>query len=349
MKTALSGFMALVIVCTSSVARADGVIQIPVSVKIIADPDTGEGPPGVSSFDVVFAIDNVNARLAEYSRGYRLVLVDPVTLVGVQFETSRPYPGHYYSSSITSLPRPEMESDAVANPELWAWNFGAINIYINESANFQGLLCTHAESQILVIDDFHANAQSAYLHMLGHYFGLCNTHGCGCNCDECDDGDPQSDGIADTLPDRANWGQEHLSTFNFGTDYAQLTPAQQALVDGTNHNPMSYRIGGLSCILIGNTSTNYLTEGQLDRWADVASTTRLGACDGRTFFVQAGAGGSQTGRSNAPFDRVAEGVAAANGGGDIVLIRNGNYPEMLTISAPVTLRAPRGQLVRIGG
>lgn len=335
---------------TAQPALADGVIQIPVSVKIIADPDTGEGPPGVSPFFIVSAIDNANARLTEYSRGYRLVLVDPVTLVGVQFETARPYPGHYYASSITSLPRLEMESDATANPELWAWNFGAINIYINESALFQGLLCTHPESQILVIDDFHAGAQSAYVHMLGHYFGLCNTQGCGCNCsDECNDGDPRSDGIADTLPDRANWSQEHISEYNFGTDYAHLTPAQQALVDGTDHNMMSYRIGGLSCILIGSTGTNYLTEGQLDRWADVASTTRLAACDGRTFFVQTGTGGFHTGRSSDPFRRIDEAVAAATGGGDIILIRGGTYAETPIISSPVTLRAPRDQVVRIGG
>lgn len=331
-------------------ALADGVIQIPVSVKIIADPGTGEGPPGVTSFGIVFAIDNANARLTEYSRGYRLVLVDPVTLVGVLGETARPYPGHYYASSITSLPRLEMESDATANPQLWAWNFGAINIYINHAPGqgFRGLLCSHPESQILVIDDFHAGSERAYIHMLGHYFGLCHTHGCGCNCPPDDCEDSESDGISDTLPDGPNWDIDDLAFLNFGADYADLTPAQQALVDATLNNMMSYRIGGLSCNLI-SAFTDYLTEGQLDRWADVASTTRLSACDGCTFFVQAGAGGLQNGRSIGPFDRVAEGVAAATGGGDIVLIRGGTYTETPTISSPVTLRAPRDQVVRIGG
>ncbi|MGE0480370.1 MAG: hypothetical protein AB7Q17_07855 [Phycisphaerae bacterium] len=345
MKRALSAFLCC-LGLTAQPAPADGVIQIPVSVKIMADPDTGEGPPGVTSFLIANTIDDVNARMTEYSRGYRLVLVDPVTLVGAQFEAERPNPGYYYLQSITGLSRLEMESDAIANPELWAWNSGAINIYIKGSGSIRGLLCRHPESQILVIDDFHAGSDSAYVHMLGHFFGLCNTHGCGCNCDECDD--PESDGIADTLPDRPSWNRENLAFLNFGTDYAHLTPAQQALVDNTLNNMMSYRIGGLTCNLT-SAFTDYLTEGQLDRWADVASTTRLSACDGRTFFVQTGTGGFHTGRSSDPFRRIDEGVAAATGGGDILLIRGGTYAETPIISSPVTLRAPRGQVVRIGG
>ena len=72
-------------------------------------------------------------------------------------------------------------------------------------------------------------------------------------------------------------------------------------------------------------------------------------CDGQTFFVDAAFnGGFVNGRSSNPFNRVAEGLHEADGGGDIVLIRGGDYFENLTISAPVTLRTPRGQTARIG-
>lgn len=307
-------------------ARADGVIQIPVSVKLIVDPETGEGPLGVSSFDITFAINNVNARLTEYSRGYRLVLVDPVDLVGVQFETARPFPGHYYSSSITSLPRLEMESGATANPQLWAWNLGAINIYINESPLFQGLLCTHPESQILVIDDFHANAQSAYVHMLGHYFGLCNTQGYGCNCcdgDEVCGTEPGSDGYLNTLPDRPCWDRDEIAQHNFGVDYNQLSSAQQNDVDNALFNVMSYHSAIQNCGINNASFAGRLTENRLDRCADAAGDERNDVCVGRTYFVRAG-------------------------GGDIVMIHGGVYPENLTISEPVTLRTPRGSTARIG-
>jgi hypothetical protein len=44
---------------------------------------------------------------------------------------------------------------------------------------------------------------------------------------------------------------------------------------------------------------------------------------------------------------VQDGISAAGGGGSILLIRAGAYPENLPVNAPVTLRATRAA-VRIG-
>lgn len=330
-----------------ALAYADSVIQIALSVKRIASPFSGSGPsnyhpPGIES---------LNTLMEAYGRGYTFVLVDNGALVGGVDGWSRPSPSAYYFTNIASQSAElvNLEHDALADPNRFAWSAQAVNIFVNEGT--QDHVCVFANNvQAVVIGGSDSHLGSMYLHELGHYFGLCNTQGCTCLCCSTGGGDcsePQSDGIADTLPDKSCWDQDESAMFNFGTPYANLNPAQQSFVDAAIRNVMSFR--GASCALGPWFRPLDFTEGQLDRWADVASTSRLAACDGRTFFVQAGAGGTQTGRSTAPFDRVAEGVGAANGGGDIVMIRGGTYAEAITISSPVTLRVPRNQVARIGG
>ena len=331
-----------------TVSRADHIIEIRVSAKII-DNRGGGSPQGASS--ITSSIDTINDLLDQRGRGYRLVLVDPITHIGGSLDTTRPDPSHYYFDNIVSNPdeRLNMEADAEANPALWAWNFNALNIYLHGPT--QGLECTYPQSDLVVIGSRDAFRSNMVEHELGHFFGLCNSQGCACNC--CGSADrecltPGSDGIADTRADLPCWHEDSIAEFNFGATYNNLTPEQQDRVDKAIRNVMSFR--GSNPIQCGEGPAGaHMTEGQLDRWADVASTTRAGVCDGRTFFVQAGAGGNQTGRSNAPFDRVIEGVMAANSGGDIVLIRGGTYPGPVRISTPVTLRAPRSQVARIGG
>lgn len=326
-----------------SIVHADHEIQIRLSIKVIRNRDMS---PPQEWANISSSIDIINDRFEQNGRGYRFVLVDPITMIGGGFDTTRPNPSHYFFSNIVLQPdeRLNMEADAQANPQLWAWNFNAVNLYIHDPTS--GVECVHPESDLIVIGDDDAWRFNLVLHELGHYFGLCNTQGCDCTCGDC--GSPGSDGIADTLPDMPGWDEEDSAQFNFGTSYDSLTPAQQDQVDAVIRSAMSYR--GTSTTLCGTGfPAGGLTEGQLDRWADTASTSRSGACDGRTYFVQAGAGGIQTGRSTAPYDRVIEGVTAAQGGGDIVMIRGGTYPERLTISTPVTLRTPRAHVARIGG
>lgn len=189
-----------------------------------------------------------------------------------------------------------------------------------------------------------------HLHEFGHFFDLCHTQGCPCGC--CDPDltgpchtTPGDDNVADTLPDLACWDRDDISQHTFGVNYNILpSSAHRERVDNVFLNIMSYHRSGCG----QGADVARLTEGQLDHWSDVASFTRVSVRDGRTLFVQAGAGGSQNGRSTTPFDLVAEGRNAANGGGDIVMIRGGIYPENLAFTSPVTLRAPRGQVARIG-
>ena len=99
-----------------------------------------------------------------------------------------------------------------------------------------------------------------------------------------------------------------------------------------------------------------LSEGQLDRWADMTRMFLAAECTGVTYFVQHGSTASfpdgysrNYGGGGGPFATVNNGVAAANvNGRDILILRSGNYNEQVTINKPVTLRATRAGWATIG-
>lgn len=343
----------LVSVATSSFmasANADGFIAIRLSYKVILNPADGSLPQGFRDAAIDESIDEMNAFLDTYGRGYRFVRVEFVQRVGQIGGFDRPNPSHYFGINMLEEDgeRANMQADALQNPSFYLWNQNAINIYINE-ANTGGT-CARPSEQLIVIGGGSSGTGWLHLHELGHFFDLCHTQGCSCGCcgtngetGECHTV-PGNDGIADTLPDLACWDRDDIAQHNFGANFASLAPFQREQVDNVFLNIMSYHRSGCG----QGAAVDRLTELQLDHWADIASFTRGQVRDGRTFFVQAGAGGVQNGLSTSPFDLVAEGRNAANSGGDIVMIRDGTYPENLMFSTPMTLRTPRGHLARIG-
>lgn len=333
---------------TLASARADGHIQIRLSCKVIVNVFE-ELPSGFDESDVATAIDAANQQMDAHGRGYRFVLVDPVIQSGGG-ASGRPLPSTYFNPefSINEHRRDEMESDALANPGLYAWNASAINIFINADSL---PLCPRASDQLIALPVHRGSRAMSYGHTVGHLMNLCHVAGCECvRC--CETGQtgtchtsPGNDGMSDTLPTVTCWDQNAIAQNTFGLNYGQSSAGQQSQVDDVYLNIMNNRIdchGGVFSPIVR------LTERQLDRWADTASVTRLGVCDGQTFFVDAAFNGFETGRSSNPFNRVAEGLSQADGGGDIVLIRNGVYLENLTLSEPVTLRTQRGHVARIG-
>lgn len=335
--------------CIPSLARADGHILIRLSVKVIVNVFE-ELPSGFDDDDVVAAIDAANQQMDAHGRGYRFVLVEPVIQIGGG-ASGRPLPSTYFNPefSINEYKRDEMEEDALANPGLYAWNSSAVNIFIN---NDSLPLCPRTSDKLIALPVHRGSRAMSYGHTVGHLMDLCHVAGCECAfcCETGETGtchtSPGNDGMSDTLPNVTCWDQDEIAQHNFGLDYAQLSAPQQSQVDDVYLNLLNNRIdchGGVFNPIVR------LTERQLDHWADTASVTLLGVCDGQTFFVDAAFNGFETGRSSNPFNRVAEGLHEADGGGDIVLIRGGNYFENLTLSTPVTLRAPRGNTARVGG
>jgi hypothetical protein len=149
------------------------------------------------------------------------------------------------------------------------------------------------------------------------------------------------------LPDIANtdgctcWTRDKLALANYQKTYAALDEYQKTQVDNVWYNLMSYheRFGYAR-----------LTEDQLDRWTNDANGSRRHMVSGQTYYTSPTGVDTASGvESSKPKRHVQASVSAAHpGGGDIILLRAGNYNEQLTISKPVTLRATRAGWATIG-
>ncbi|MGE3181737.1 MAG: hypothetical protein AB7N71_08910 [Phycisphaerae bacterium] len=350
MSRTLAFLSLLISICIAPAAHAEAFITVRLSYKVILRGSDGQRPDGVTEAGIDQAIADMNALHQSYGRGYRFVRVDPIIEVGGLGEFQRPSPGYYCFREMfqNTVEHSNMLADATANPGMYAWNSDAVNIYINNN-NVAGT-CVFPSRQLSVIGPTASSQAEVTLDEIGHYFNLCHTHGCQCGCcDPFEEGTcntvPGDDNVLDTLPDLPCWTSNEIAEHNFGVDFADLSPQQQEQVRDVFFNIMSFHGRNCGTSISG---VSRLTERQLNRWADAASTGSNHVCDGQTHFIDAGFNGVETGRSANPYNRVAEGLAAATGGWDILMIRGGNYFENLTISAPVTLRTPRGQLARIG-
>ncbi|HEY3265918.1 MAG TPA: hypothetical protein VGM37_03240 [Armatimonadota bacterium] len=330
--------------------HADRYITIRVSYKIILSPDDGQRPfqdrnqPGlgrITDQQVDDRIAEANAYLAGYGRGYRLQRLDPIYNIGGKGDTGGP--SKYWNPNINNAEPAwgcHLNAAAQADPVGYLWNPAALNIYVVNGIHGGEYDCDaiHLGGESIA----GANFGSEHLHEIMHLFGICHTQGCGIN-----DGDGLDDEVADTILDGSTWGSEDvIAQHNFSHNYAQLSPSQKAQVDAVWYNLMSYHYAG-----------GFLTEGQLDRFTDVANggandqvAGRAYLVTGNTRFVDHGADPSAASGSSAhPYASAFAGAVAANPqGGDIVLMRPGAYNEALYLVKPMVLRATLAGHVIIG-
>jgi hypothetical protein len=349
MLTRLIIFTALIIAVTllnPLVSHAQGVITVGLSYKIILNPADGNRPTRggtqVTDNDIDTAIATMNSLSAAYFRGFRFQRVGAVTNVGGMNDPTGPsqyFNFDFQASSDNTAMRNQMESAAMTDTR-YAWNNGAINIYINQGTT--GGFCSFPDEgrNIIIVGAVSANAGNLHLHEVGHYFNLAHTH---------------SDAVADTLNDSPFWTQDQIASNNFGgKNYNQLSAGEIQQVDDTMLNLMSYHgTTGGSAVPAGTVSQSRLTEQQLDRWTDAANGARAGVCDGTTVFAQV-SNNYGAGSSTAPYGSVvvATQVASNRPGNNIVMFRPGTSTEAITINPPagttVTLRATRQGTITIG-
>lgn len=323
-------------------------IDVRLSIKFILT-EAGTWPPGTygDPAAILPVIDQTNAYLDRMGRGYRYVVTEFVPVLHVPTA----------SWNFHDLGDDEfmtLENTAEQFPVEYAWRTNATNVYVVNSAYEGGGLAPIASNppdaglEIVVIT---GGAVPPWLwpHELGHHFNLNHTFGAG--------GLFGDDGLADTLPDPESACASDFSCTAGGTAECccatklQLLNAKgYAQVDDDNllYNTMSY-FGATDCVGLitppHDFTTIRLTNDQLDRWTDA---TRLypqlqGEVSGFTYFVDEAFGGTSSGLSTNPYKTVATGISAASSGnGKIVLVRGGLYPENLTITTPITLRAAEG-------
>lgn len=316
----------LIVLC--SLFQAQAQIEVRLSIKVILDAGGARPAGGTLSTDagIRSSVDDANRLLATFGRGFQFRITEILDL-----------PGH---SELLDLACQDA-SDAIdagvqLNPVSYQWRNNAANVYINKGDD--NASC--AFNSLLVLK--YTSGSGAFLHEGGHHLGLAHTQGSGCqDCDTCTS--LVSDGIDDTLPDRACWGFNQIAANAFPATYPNLTTAQTAMVSNTFNNVMSYHRPD------GGTAT-VLTPDQLDHLADFSRTNRANIMNGKTLFVDnttpacaARDGFSECFGANVggPLLTVAQGITRASAG-DIVLIRPGHYNEPMTISKAVALRATRG-------
>ncbi|HEY5909170.1 MAG TPA: hypothetical protein VJA21_01050 [Verrucomicrobiae bacterium] len=342
-------------------------IWLNVSVKAILDPATGQPASYATTNLAPDGVAYANELLARNHRGYRLRLVEYFWIGGSSHphDPSTWYPFQYNTNTHQFLEE-EFRADAYTNyPSLYGWNHSALNVFLTTfvPGTGAGAFCANCSSGRP--SDFIANGRTpgpehgltteqwfgAYiLHEIGHFFSLTHTFG-GTKCytdalGDCVTPPPGNDEFSDTLGDVQNvsgcncWTVENLAWTNFNRGYSALDATQKVQVDNVWFNLMSYH----------ESWEARLTEQQLDHWADTGNTSRLNQLSGVTLFVSTAGNDANSGLLSAsPKRQVQAALNSANpSGGDIVLLRPGNYNERITFTRPGTLRATSAGWATLG-
>jgi hypothetical protein len=238
-----------------------------------------------------------------------------------------------------------MENMAKQNPELYAWRDNAINIYVNNGTK-GGLW----RRDSIIIGSEVANSGMIHLHEICHYLNLYHTQGIQQGLHRTLVGTkfkiPGDDKVDDTIFDLPQWDRDDIAKYNFSRKYHKLDARQRQLVDNVAQNIMSFHY--LEPI---GAELNRLTEGQLDRLTAALDehVNRVNIRDGRTWFVDLKSS-AEVGTGRFAFKSLQPAIDKANPeGGDIIMLRPGDYVENITISKPVTLRATRKGPATIAG
>lgn len=355
LKSCLTAFICLGgLFCSSLASHAveDSVIKIRLSYKIILNPSNGQRPRPiwvlsdkvVTDDKIRNAVEEMNKLVAPFWRGYRFELYEIVEIGYIGSHSTTDPSQWFHTDFVKNNRRGElkdaMEKAARSNPVLYAWRDNAINIYINQGTT-GGLWRRNS----IVIGASNARSGFVHLHEICHYFNLRHTHGF------CDNRDGENykisgdDGVADTIADLPQWNKDGIAKYTFSMKYDELQGYQREMVDNVAENIMSKHYEEPIAAELTR-----LTEGQLDRWTEGMDeyVLRVKVRDGRTWVVDQKSG-ANVGTMRYPFASVNLAVEAANSnGGDIILLRPGQYAQAVTIQKPVTLRATRNGPASIG-
>ena len=345
-------------------AAASTTIDVRVSVKVIVSPSAGTRPSIVDSPYTAIQDSHIysmfqfanDSLLSEYWRGYRFI-VDEIVNVGSPCAGCTPTnPSFWYNTVFDSASMHNLETAAKSDAD-YLWRNNAVNLYINwghgngAAASFPppagGSNDVVIAGSRICDPGFRDGFDGVILHHeLGHYFNLAHPNkfldDC-CNPASCiKDGDS----IEETLPDGPCFTLDELSTYRWGQPFSAVGPVKQDSLWNTFWNNMTYLHPGQ---IYGQTFNKILVESQLDRWTDTANGVRAAVRSARTRFVSpipCGGCPPATGSSTDPYRSVASAFSAA-GGGDILLLRAGDYSASPLLDKPLTLRATHAGPARI--
>jgi hypothetical protein len=358
MKTSftLRGFAVMALL---TALAADGqTIDLRLSVKIIGSPLAGTRPSGVTPQMFTNAVAKANEWMAGYWRGYRYQLTEVVDIGGPsQGGTNGPSKWFGVDPRNTDDGTWQSFQADVQGSALYLLRTNALNYYVSTPTHWNtgGAAPFPWEAPAWIAAWGIVNDGPFWVvHECGHFYGLVHTHGgCGCpatqGCSSLNGYWVGDDGLTDTLKEAAGdacfTSINQLTLANFNKWFTNCTAGEQTLAMNTFSNVMSYHDPPNKDTLMSRK-----TESQADLHTTYANSDRAHTISGRTRFVSATGNNVNSGlNSAAPKRTVLNAVSAsAAGGGDIVLVRPGNYNEQITISSTVTLRATRAGWATIG-
>jgi hypothetical protein len=149
--------------------------------------------------------------------------------------------------------RDAIRDAAIADPTTWHWRTDAINMYINGSdVGYSAISDFPPDNNIILFNQYAYDP--LMLHEVGHSVNLYHTHQSG------------GDACSDTLPDDEDWTRDEISQNSYGLNYSQLNASQQALVDNTWENVMSYHDVDNAHILTPQQSNRMSNQTYDDLW-----------------------------------------------------------------------------------
>lgn len=323
---------------TALTAPAFADIEVRVSVKFVRNFD-GTLPTNAGNIDLHDStafqaeIDYGNTVLNATGRGYRLRVVE---YLNIQPAAPAGQPANYWFMLPARSNRQVIESASIASPGVWQRNAnGALNIYVNNSSSGSCSFVGSGDSIALGSTIF---TRGTVVHEIGHFFNLSHTHGSDPDCSTFVPPNPLSnglsngDGLSETIPDHPCYTRDQLSMANFGVNFAALNASQQAAVNTSWLNVMSYH------------SESQLLEIQMDNWAVIGNNQRHSVCSGYTWFVATdGFDPFRTGLTpGQAFETPGWALVHVSSPDDVVLLRTGTYIAPAEITTPCTLAASYG-------
>lgn len=319
-------------------------IEIPISVKIVLDPNSGDRPKNGADpiKDELFytAARKANEWMASYSRGYRFRIAE-IKDIGGPLQDGSSGPSKWFGMNLQTDPNWSAFQNDTMSDKNYLLCTDKVNFYVTTDTNWNtGGACpipgNKNDEGFMACWGYVNDGPWWIVHETGHFFGLYHTHD-----DTC--------GNVGTLADNPSWSSSDIFNAAQKANCMKFNSlsrgAQQRLVDDTYYNVLSYHEAANK-----DTLENHMTELQLDKHADTANSLRRKFVSGQTHFVSLTGSNSGDGNSGDPYRTILKAVTVAGttAGDNILLIRAGNYNEKLTITSPVTLRTDRGSIVTIG-
>jgi hypothetical protein len=261
-------------------------LPIRVSVNFILNASSNRPATGDLNTDaeVNALVQRANEILTENRTEYKFQLLGINEVVGESEFYNLPSGGNNGAN------RDAIRNAAIADPTTWHWRTDAINMYINGCNLGYSAISDFPPNNNIVFFNQYAY-EPLMLHEVGHSVNLLHTHQGG------------GDGCSDTLPDDQDWTRDQISQNSYGLNYSQLNAAQQALVDNTWENLMSYH---------DVDNTHIITPQQGDRMSTQTYTDRNWLLTDTPVYIKDGApSAGANGSWNNPYPTI---QAAINAG-----------------------------------